>query len=143
MVIATILAFTLKITRITIHPILYMVVDDVAGVTTTIGFISLGINLNLGEAYMNRRSLTIGILLRMLVAPILFLPLSVYLGFRGPALCALMVLFAAPAAVTCYPLAVSMGADGPLAGQLVCTTTVLSIVTFFFYTAILSCIGLL
>ena len=123
--------------------ILWSVIKDVAAVTTTISFISLGVSLDLGETRANRRPLAYGILLRMVLVPLIFLPLSVLLGFRGPTLCALMVLFAAPTAVASYPMAVAMGADGQLAGQLVCLTTVLSVFTMFCFTFLFQSLGLL
>ena len=123
--------------------LMWEVVQDVAGVTTTISFISLGVSLDLGEARNNRRPLAMGTVLRTLLVPLLFLPLSVALGFRGQSLCALMVLFAAPTAVASYPMAVAMGADGPLAGQLVCATTVLSVFTMFVCTFLFRSLGLL
>ena len=51
--------------------------------------------------------------------------------------------FATPSAVASYPMAVAMGADGKLAGQLVCTTTLLSIITIFLWTFILRSLGLM
>lgn len=143
MVAATLLALAVMSLHIRIPELLYTVVRDIAGVTTTISFISLGVSLDLGEAWANRHPLGIGIFLRMLVVPAVFLPLSVALGFRGTILCALLVVFAAPTAVASYPMAVAMGADGPLAGQLVCATTVLSVVTMFCYTFLFRSLGLL
>ena len=123
--------------------LLWSIVEDIAGVTTTISFISLGVSLDLGEVRSNRRPLVVGTLLRMALVPLVFLPLSVALGFRGAGLCGLMVLFAAPTAVASYPMAVAMGADGPLAGQLVCVTTVLSVFTMFCYTFLFRSLGFL
>ena len=143
MVIAALAAFALLAMPFRLPDLLWSVVEDVAGVATTISFISLGVSLDLGETRANRRPLVLGILLRMVLVPLVFLPISVALGFRGPTLCALMVLFAAPAAVASYPMAVAMGADGPLAGQLVCTTTLVSIVTIFCYTFIFQSLGFL
>lgn len=143
MVIAALLALGMKLLRIQLPELVFGVVKDIAGVTTTISFISLGVSLNLGELKENRKPLALGIFLRMLVVPLIFLPLSVALGFRDQALCALMILFAAPTAVASYPMAVAMGADGPLAGQLVCVTTVISVVTMFIFTFLLRSMGLL
>lgn len=143
MVIAALLALAMVGLHIPIPALLYQVLADIAGVTTTISFLSLGVSLDLGELSANRRPLAIGVALRMLLVPAIFLPLTVALGFRGEALCALMVLFAAPAAVASYPMAVAMGADGQLAGQLVCTTTVTSIFTMFCFTFLFKSLGLL
>ena len=143
MVLATLAALAVMAMPFRIPELLWGVVKDVAGVTTTISFISLGVSLDLGEARANRRPLVIGTALRMALIPLVFLPLSVALGFRGPSLCGLMVLFAAPTAVASYPMAVAMGADSPLAGQLVCVTTVLSVFTMFCYTFLFKSLGML
>lgn len=143
MVLATLSALVLMALPFRLPALLWEVVQDVAGVTTTISFISLGVSLDLGEARNNRRPLAMGTVLRTLLVPLLFLPLSVALGFRGQSLCALMVLFAAPTAVASYPMAVAMGADGQLAGQLVCSTTVVSIFTMFCFTFLFQTLGLL
>lgn len=143
MVLATLAALVMMALPFRLPELLWGVVKDIAGVTTTISFISLGVSLDLGEALANRRPLVIGTALRMALIPLVFLPLSVALGFRGQSLCGLMVLFAAPTAVASYPMAVAMGADGPLAGQLVCATTVLSVFTMFGYTFLFKSLGLL
>lgn len=143
MVVAALAALALMALPVRIPDLLWSVIRDIAGVTTTISFISLGVSLDLGEAKANRKLLTLGVVLRMLLVPLIFLPLSVALGFRGPNLCALLVLFAAPAAVASYPMAVAMGADGPLAGQLVCVTTVVSVITMFCFTFLFRTLGLL
>jgi len=143
MVVAALTALAVMALPFRIPELLWDVICDIAGVTTTISFISLGVSLDPGEARANRRPLMIGTLLRMVLIPLVFLPLSVAMGFRGQSLCALLVLFAAPTAVASYPMAVAMGADGPLAGQLVCVTTVLSLFTMFFYTFLFRSLGLL
>nr|WP_325184318.1 AEC family transporter [uncultured Oscillibacter sp.] len=142
MILATLAALGAAALPFRIPGPLWGVVEDVAGVTTTLSFLSLGVSLDFGEARANRKPLALGVALRMAAMPLVFLPLSVALGFRGQTLCALMVLFAAPTAVASYPLAVAMGADGPLAGQLVCATTVLSMFTMFLCTFLLRGLGL-
>lgn len=143
MVIAALLALACKALDLQLPGLLYNRVTSIAGVTTTLSFISLGVSLDLGELQSNRYPLILGVALRMIVVPVVFLPIVVVLGFRGPALCAMMILFAAPAGVACYPMAVAMGADGQLAGQLVCCTTVLSIFTLFLFTFTFRIMGLL
>ncbi len=140
---ATIAAAAAMALPFRIPELLWDVVKSIAGVTTTISFISLGVSLDLGQFRENRRPLAFGLMLRMVLVPLVFLPLSAALGFRGQSLCGLMVLFAAPTAVASYPMAVAMGADGPLAGQLVCASTVLSVFTMFCYTFLFKSLGLL
>lgn len=143
MVLATLAALGMMALPLRIPELLWGVIEDIAGVTTTISFLSLGVSLDLGEVRADRRPLAVGVSLRMVLIPLVFLPLSVALGFRGQGLCGLMVLFAAPSAVASYPMAVAMGADGPLAGQLVCANTVLSVFTMFCWTFLFKSLGLL
>lgn len=143
MVVAALLALALIALRIQLPGLIWSVVKDVAGVTTTLSFLSLGVSLDLGELKTNRYPLTVGVLLRMLAVPALLLPIAVLFGFRGPTLCALMILFAAPAAVASYPMAVAMGADGQLSGQLVCVTTLVSVGTIFCLTFLFRTLGML
>lgn len=143
MVIAALLALSLQLLHLRLPGIIETVVEDLAAVTTTLSFISLGVSLNLGEMRRNRRPLAVGVFLRMLLIPLIFIPLTLALGFHGQEFCALLVLFAAPAAVASYPMAVAMGADGPLSGQLVVFTTLLSVVTMFALTFLFDSMGVL
>ena len=143
MIIGAILAFIFKGFHIAIPAPVWSVVRSVANSTTTVSFISLGVGLDMAEARADKGLLLWGIFLRMVVVPLIFMPLSILTGFRDQSLCAMMVLFAAPAAVSSYPMAVAMGADGQLAGQLVCATTVLSVLTIFLWTLLLKGLGMM
>ena len=143
MVVATLAAFAMKAVPFGIPETIRAVINGLAGATTTVSFISLGVGLDMKEAMADMRPLAWGLLVKMILIPAVFLPLSVALGFRGPTLCALMVLFAAPTAVASYPMAVAMGADGPFAAQLVCATTFLSLPTMFLCTFLLRGMGVL
>ena len=143
MIVGAIFAFVFKGFGIKIPSLLWSVIRSTANVTTTVSFISLGVGLDMAEAVADRRLLLWGVVLRMIVVPFAFLPLGALLGFRGQSLCAIMVTFAAPSAVASYPMAVAMGADGQLAGQLVCATTILSVITIFLWTFCFKSLGLM
>ena len=78
----------------------------------------------------------------LVLIPAIFVTGAILLGFRGPELCAIFLLFAAPTAVSSYPLAVSMDADPELAGQMVIFTTVCCLPTFFLWVMAMSSFGL-
>ncbi len=143
MIIGAIFAFIFKCFGIPIPAPVWSVIRSIANSTTTISFLSLGVGLDMADAIADRRLLLWGVFLRMVIVPLAFMPLAVLAGFRGQSLCAMMVIFAAPSAVASYPMAVAMGADGQLAGQLVCTTTILSVLTIFLWTFGLKTLGLM
>ena len=59
------------------------------------------------------------------------------LGFRGESIVVALIIFGAPVAMLTYTMAVGMQADDELAGTLVAITSVLSIVTMFFFIFVL------
>jgi predicted permease len=52
-----------------------------------------------------------------------------------------MILFAAPTAVSSYPMAVAMDADGDFAAQMVAYTTIFCLPTIFMWTLLLNSMG--
>ena len=116
------------------------VVQDLSGLTTPLSFLSIGVTLKLG-AVEKKKYLISGILLRLVLVPMAIMPLAILCGFRGQQLCALMILFAAPTAVSSYPMAVAMDADGDFAAQMVAYTTIFCLPTIFLWTLLLNSMG--
>ncbi len=142
MIIGAICAFAFKILGLSIPAPVWSAIRSVANSTTTVSFISLGVGLEMPEGG-DKKLLAWGVFLRMIVVPIIFMPLAILTGFKDQSMCALMIVFAAPSAVASYPMAVAMGADGKLAGQLVCVTTLISVFTIFLWTLLLKTLGLM
>lgn len=139
-VIATVVGIAVNLIGMTVPDLILDVVQDLAGLTTPLSFLSIGVSLKLGSV-ANKRYLVSGVALRLLIIPILIVPLAIFLGFRGQELCALMILFASPTAVSSYPMAVAMDADGDFAAQMVAYTTVLCLPTIFLWTLLLNSMG--
>ena len=72
-------------------------------------------------------------LLRLLVIPVAVVGTLWLLGFRGEYLVVALIIFGAPVAMVTYNMAVAMQADDELAGTLVASTSILSIVTMFLF----------
>ncbi len=142
-VIATVLGLAVNFSRITLPDLALDVVQDIAGLTTPLSFLSIGVSLNLAAVSGKKGYLVSAIALRLVLIPAVFVSLAVMLGFRGQELCALMILFAAPVAVSSYPMAVALGADGDFAGQMVALSTVFCLPTFFTWTLLLNSLHLI
>ena len=139
-VLATILGILVNLTGLVIPVLVLDVVQDLAGLTTPLSFLSIGVTLKLSQVE-KKRHLISAVLLRLVLIPLAMLSLAVLLGFRGQQLCALMILFAAPTAVSSYPMAVAMNADGDFAAQMVAYTTIFCLPTIFFWTLLLNYMG--
>lgn len=141
-VIATVLGLAVNFSGLRLPQLVLETVQDIAGLTTPLSFLSIGVSLSLGAVAKWRYLVSIS-LLRLVLVPLVFVTGAVVLGFQGQELCALLILFAAPTAVSSYPMAVAMGADGDFAAQTVAYTTLFSLPTIFVWTMVLNGMGLL
>lgn len=113
------------------------ILAEISKIATPLALMALGGSLRFGAIKRYTKQLIIGILGRLVVAPAIFVPIAIALGFRGPELVGIMSVFAAPHAVSSYTMAKQMGGDGELAGQLVVFSSVLSVFTIFCWVFIL------
>lgn len=142
-VMAAVLGIAVNLTGLRLPDMVIDVISDIGGLASPLSFLSLGVSLNIAAVKQNGRLLGAALLLRLILIPAVMLAGAVALGFQGQQMCALMILFAAPVAVSSYPMAVAMDADGELAGQMVCFSTLLALPTIFCWTALLGGLGLL
>ena len=116
---------------------------DISQIANPLALILLG-----GQFSWNRLSGRLHLLgwaigLREFLIPALTTVAAVWLGFRGPELGALFILFASPTAVTSFIMAKSMNSDGDLASQIVLGTTLFSGIALFLGVFILRAAGLI
>lgn len=105
--------------------------EDVGLIAVPLALILLGGSFNWKKSAANVRLLLSATLIRMILIPAIMISAAVALGFRGPELGAIFILFCCPTAVSSYIMACSMKSDSDLAGQIVLTTTITSAVTVF------------
>ena len=105
--------------------------NKIAGITSPLSLLVLGASLKWQGIRDNRNELLWTVLLKQLIIPAVMFTVAVLLGFRGAQLGVMIILFGAPCAVSSYPMASSMGGDGPLAASQVVLTTVFSMGTLF------------
>lgn len=114
------------------------VVYDLAGMVTPLALIMLGAGLKFSDTLGYRAQLAAAAAAKLLLMP-LFIVLAIKLmGFGKPETTVALALAAVPTAVSTFVMAKEMGADGVLAGQIVATTTVLSVFTVFLWVLALS-----
>ena len=118
-------------------------VSSLAGLATTLALVVLGANLRFEELKKNRRTVSVVLLIRLILLPLIMVTFSYFIGLRGVELFLILMIFGTPVATSSYPMAQNMGGDGPLAGQLVFVSTAASLVTIFAFIFALSRLGLL
>lgn len=143
LILSAVLGLIVLLSGIRFPSVLEDTIFDLASVATPLALVVLGGSFEIGSVKNNLRPLFIGLIGRLVLMPAIFLPVCIYLGFRGPELLGLMVMLGAPTAVSSYTMAQQMDGDGELAGELVVFGTLFSVLTIFLWTFLLTSLGLL
>ena len=143
LIIASLLGAIILFSGIEMPKILDSAIADIGKIATPLAFVILGGLFNFDSIRGGIRQITIGLLGRLVVFPIVGLTLAVLFGFRGPELAVIMIMSGSPPAVSSFTMAQQMGGDGELAGSLVILGSILSIFTIFVITFILKTLGYL
>ena len=119
-------------------------VAGLSGMVTPLALFTLGGTLQFSAIRKNARMLTTILLVKLVLLPVAMLILGYcIIGLRRVELFLYLMVFATPVATSSYPMAMNMGGDGELAGQLVFLSTVISLVTVFCFIFGMSQAGLL
>lgn len=130
-----------KLVGVTLPDILQQTLSAMSDATTPITLILLGASFEVKRVRDRKRSLVVVVLSRLLIVPAIGLSVAALLGFRGVDFVSLLVMMAAPAAVSSYTMAESMGSDGELAGHIVIFSTLFSCFTLFLWLYIFKSLG--
>ena len=107
------------------------IVSKLSALTTPLSMIALGASFEFSRIGEYRTQLIWVNLAKLVIVPVLIIPVSLLLGLRGTALVGVMIYAAGPNAVNSYSTAVAMGGDADLANEIVVTTSLLSMFTMF------------
>ena len=137
LIIATLLGISFIVLKVNIPKPVYKTLSDISKIATPLAFIVLGAELEIGNMLKNMKYLISVNILRLIVNPLITIGVGKLIGFQGIELVALLSMSACPTAVASYTMAKEMKADGDLAGEIVATTSILSIFTIFCWVLVL------
>ncbi len=143
LIISCLIGLVLLLTRVQLPAVLLTGMKELGKIASPLALFLLGVSFEFSRVGKNKKQLAIGVLGKLVITPLLGVTGSVLLGFRGVALASLLVAFASPTAVSSYPMALQMEADGELAGQQVVFSSAFSIISVFLWIFILKSFGLL
>lgn len=118
-------------------------ISSMASVTTPLAFLALGADFSFTSARENWKAISVALIGKLVLLPLLALLVGVALGLRGPMLVSAVTLFGAPVAVSSAPMAAEMGGDRELANQAVVVSTLIGVFTMFVWIFAMSFFGLL
>ncbi len=143
LVLATIIAFVLSALRIPLPTLIQRPIFDLGTAGSIVAMLGVGAQLDFKNALRNIKLTLIASCAKLIVLPLIGTAIGVFMGLGKVPLCALFLVLATPNATGCPVMADVMGADGPLAAEIVVFTTAASVVTVFAGSLILKNMGLI
>lgn len=142
LVIASALGILTLAAGIRLPHILERTIQNVSATASPLQLFLLGAFFQFSGLKTYRRELVTVSAAKLIVSPGLFLGLGALLGFRGVAFVSLIGIFASPTAVNSFTMAQQMGGDAELAGDIVVTTSAVSILTMFLWVFLFKSLGM-
>ncbi len=120
----------------------YKPIEAFSNLTTPISLFILGGTLHFSSVFKEIKTISIVMLFKLILVPAIIVLITYLIGFSGEQIFVILTIFATPVAVASYTMACNMGGDGNLAGELVASSTILSIFTIFLWIVALRSIGI-
>lgn len=129
--------------RLPMKGIFQKTVNNISGLATPLGLIAMGATFDFKKVSGKILPSLAATFSKLCLFVLLFLPLGAFLGFRGEALMAILVMLGSATTVSAYVMARNMGHEGTLTSTTVALTTLLAAFTLTLYIFLLKTMGLL
>ena len=121
----------------------YSTIESLGNVATPLALVILGGRFKFTAVKKLWKQLTVSVVLRLVITPLIFLVIAYFIGFKSPTEFAILIaLFGTPIAVSSAPMAAQMNQDEELAGQIVVWTSAFSAISLFIIILICAAIGI-
>lgn len=118
-------------------------VDSIAQLATPLALIALGAGFEGRKAIKKLKPTLWASAIKLVLQPLVFIPVAVWMGFTGEKLIAILIMLAAPSTPSCYIMAKNMKNDGVLTSSIVVMTTLLAAFTLTGWIYLLKVRGLI
>ena len=118
-------------------------VNSVAQMATPLALITIGAGFEGRKALAKIRPTIAASMIKLVVQPLIFLPVAAWMGFRGEQMIAILIMLASPTTPSCYIMAKNMGGDDTLSASVVMIATLLSSVTLTLWVFVMKTFGLI
>lgn len=136
-ILAILAGVAVSLLRIEFPVIVNKTIGYLANMATPLALIALGAGFRGREAIAKLRPTIAASAIKLVVLPMVFLPIAAYLGYTGEKMVALIIMLGSPTTTSCYIMAKNMKNDGVLTSSIVVLTTLLASVTLTFWVYVL------
>lgn len=142
-VLAAVFGFAFSFLHIKLPQVLYSTLGSISGMGVPMSMLMLGASFTFSGIGNYRRDICVGVITKLILLPLLFIPLYVLLGIRKEELLVLLIALCTPPAASSHVMAGQMGADSTLAGHLIVFGSAASMLTIFSWLFVLKSMALL
>ncbi len=97
-----------------------------AKMASPLALIAIGAGFEGRKAIARIKPTIVASFIKLIAQPVVFMPLAIYMGFRGDKLIALLIMLGAPSTASGYIMAKNMNHEGVLSSSIIVLTTLLS-----------------
>lgn len=141
LILASVLGILMNIIGIKLPEVADNTIYDLAKVATPLALVILGGSFDFNTICDSKKQLIGAVIGRLIIIPGTFIPMAIILGFRNMELATLIVMFAAPTAISSFTMAQQMDADSELAGNIVVFSSMFAMITMFLWIFIVKQMG--
>ena len=141
LIIACVLGIFFNLLQIQLPYAVEKAAADLGRTATPLSLVVLGGEFVFGKVKGYVKQLSITMLSKLVLSPLIMVSIGIMLGFRNEMLVPILIMFGAPTAVSSFTMAQEMEGDADLAGEVVVFTSGASIVTMFLWVFVLKQLG--
>lgn len=141
--VAAILGILFNYFSIGIYYPLMKAAGDLSSVATPLGLMCVGGSMKFVRDSGDSKALITAVISKSVIVPIITLVIFSLLGVTGPEMFVMLILFAAPVAVSSHAMSVIYTSKGDFCAKIIVYTTILNSITIFFGILILSTLGII
>ena len=116
-------------------------VSNVAQMATPLALITIGAGFEGRKALAKIAPTMAASMIKLVLQPIVFLPVAAWMGFSGEKMIAILIMLASPTTPSCYIMAKSMNNDEVLTASVIVTTTLMAAFTLTGWIFLLKTLG--
>lgn len=137
LIVASVVGLIVSVSPIIMPSFLHTTAGNIAGMTVPLCLIVIGAQIDFGGLRRDAKIVVVMSCARLVIVPLVMVPIAIYFGFRGAALAALLVTFSSPCANSGAIMAQKYNVYPELATQTQATTTVFGGLTNFAWISVL------
>ena len=140
-VIGIVLGFAASLLRIHFPEMIQKALEYVARLATPLALICIGAEFSFSDAFKKIKLSAIASGIKIILLPLIFTTIAIFMGFRTEKLVAIFIMLAGPSTPSCFIMAKQYGYDGTVTSSSVVLTTLFCSVTLTVFIFLLRSMG--